>query len=273
MRSRLWLFGFLSLGARGLGLAALLFMMTPILVVIPLSFTAGVELVYPVPAWSLRWYEAFFTRPEWLASLRNSLMVGTGAALLATTLGTTAALGLRKLPGAWRDLVGTLLVLPMAIPAVIVAVASFFFYARLHLAGTYAGLVLAHTMIALPFVVVSVRASLAGLTDDYARAAASLGARPHRVFMRVTAPLIAPGIATGALFAFAASLDDVIVAMFVGGPSQLTLPRQMFNGLRENVNPTILAAATLLTAVSVVLMMLTGRMAARTRRMAGERDT
>lgn len=260
-------FRVLSLGARGLGLAVLLFMLVPIVVIIPLSFTAGTELVYPVPGLSVRWYADFFARPEWLASLRNSLIVGSCAAVLATVLGTMAALGLRSLPPMARDAIAALLILPMAVPTVIVAVASFFFYARVDLAGTYTGLVLAHTTLALPFVVISVRASLAGLGADFARAAASLGARPHRVFLRVTGPLIAPGIATGALFAFATSLEDVVVAMFVGGPSQLTLPRQMFNGLRENVSPTILAAATLLTGLSIGLMLATNGLSARSRRL------
>jgi putative spermidine/putrescine transport system permease protein len=245
----------------------LLFMMAPILVILPLSFTGGVELVYPVPSYSLRWYIDFLTRPEWLTSMRNSMIVGTGAATLATVLGTTAALGLRRLPDWLRNMVTALLVLPMAIPIVIAGVAFFFFYARLNLAGTYVGLVLAHTTLGLPFVVVSVRASLSALSRDYARAAESLGARPYRVFLRITAPLIAPGIATGALFAFATSLDDLVVAMFVGGPRQLTLPRQMFNGLRENISPTILAAATLLTVFSILLMLATNWLSSRTRHL------
>lgn len=255
--------------SRAVGLMVLLFMMVPILAILPLSFTGGVELVYPVPSYSLRWYVDFFTRPEWLASMHNSMIVGTGAATLATVLGTAAALGLRTLPHRPRNMLSALLVLPMAVPIVIEGVAFFFFYARLNLTGTYTGLILAHTTLGLPFVVISVRASLAGLPDDYARAAASLGARPHRVFLRVIVPLIAPGIATGALFAFATSLDDVVVAMFVGGPQQLTLPRQMFNGLRENISPTILAAATLLTGFSIFMMVTTNWLSSRSRRQVG----
>jgi putative spermidine/putrescine transport system permease protein len=260
-------FRWLVRAGRAAGLLTLLFMLVPILVIIPLSFTSGSELVYPVPSYGLRWYADFFTRPEWLNSIRVSLLVGAGAATLATILGTMAALGLQHLPKRVRDAVAALLILPMAIPTVIGAVAFFFFYARLNLAGTYIALMLAHATLGLPFVVINVRAALTGLSGDFARAAASLGARPHRVFIRVTAPLIAPGIATGALFAFAVSLDDVVVAMFVGGPSQLTLPRQMFNGLRENISPTILAAATLLTLVSIGLMVATSRLSARARRM------
>lgn len=256
-------FRWLARAGRGVGVLAFLFMVVPILVILPLSFTAGVELVYPMPGYSLRWYDDFLTRPEWLHSIRVSLLVGVGAAAGATVLGTTAGLGLPHLPGRLRDLVSALLILPMAIPSVICAVAFFFFYARINLAGTYPGLVLAHMTLGLPFVVINVRAALAGLNPNLLRAAYSLGAPPLRAFRRVVLPLIGPGIASGALFAFAASLDDVVVSMFVGGPAQLTLPRQMFNGLRENVSPTILAAAALLTVVSTLMMLATSRLSAR----------
>jgi putative spermidine/putrescine transport system permease protein len=260
-------FRWLARAGRGAGVLAFLFMVVPILVILPLSFTAGVELVYPMPGTSLRWYDDFFTRPEWLHSIRVSLLVGTAAAAGATVLGTTAALGLPHLPRRLRDLVSALLILPMAIPSVICAVAFFFFYARINLAGTYPGLVLAHMTLGLPFVVINVRAALAGLNPNLLRAAHSLGAPPLRAFRRVVLPLIGPGITSGALFAFAASLDDVVVAMFVGGPAQLTLPRQMFNGLRENISPTILAAAALLTVVSTLMMVATSRLSARASRL------
>jgi len=259
-------FRWLARAGRGVGVLAFLFMVVPILVILPLSFTAGVELAYPVPGYSLRWYDDFLTRPEWLHSIRVSLLVGTAAAAGATVLGTTAALGLPHLPRRLRDLVSALLILPMAIPSVICAVAFFFFYARINLAGTYPGLVLAHMTLGLPFVVINVRAALSGLNPNLLRAAHSLGAPPLRAFRRVVLPLIGPGIASGALFAFAVSLDDVVVAMFVGGPAQLTLPRQMFNGLRENISPTILAAAALLTVVSTLMMIATSRLSARASR-------
>ena len=260
-------FRWLARAGQGVGALAFLFMVVPILVILPLSFTAGSELVYPMPGWSWRWYDDFLTRPEWLHSIRVSLLVGGAAAAGATVLGTTAALGLPHLPGRLRDLIAALLILPMAIPSVICAVAFFFFYARINLAGTYPGLVLAHMMLGLPFVVINVRAALGGLHPNLLRAAHSLGARPWRAFRRVMLPLIGPGIASGALFAFAASLDDVVVSMFVGGPAQLTLPRQMFNGLRENISPTILAAAALLTVVSTLTMIATSRLSARASRL------
>lgn len=262
-----WAFRTAAQGARILGLSVLFFLTIPILVIIPLSFTSGVELVYPMPSWSVRWYEDFFSRPEWLLSLQNSLIVGVSTAVLASMLGTAAAFGLHRLPPRVQALLSAMLVLPMAIPVIIAAVAFFFFYAKLNLTSTYTGLILAHTTLALPFVVISVRASLSGLNPDFARAAASLGAPPHRVFRRVTGPLVLPGIVSGALFAFAVSFDDVVVAMFVAGPQQLTLPKQMFTGVRENISPTILAASSLMVLFSVVLMASTGALSARSRRL------
>lgn len=255
-------------GVRALGLAVLLFMTLPILAILPLSFTSGVELVYPMPSLSTRWYADFVTRPEWLSSIRNSLVVGSSTAVIATILGTSAALGMARLPARLASAVAILVVLPMAVPVVIVAVAIYFFFAAIGLTGSFAGLILAHVVLALPFVVVNVRASLGGLDPALARAASNLGAPPWRVLMRVTVPLILPGIATGALFAFAVSLDDVVVAMFVGGPGQLTLPRQMFNGVRENISPTILAAATLLVLTSILLMTSTTLLSRRSRSKA-----
>jgi putative spermidine/putrescine transport system permease protein len=248
---------------RGFGLLVLLFLALPIVAIIPLSFTAGVELVYPVPAYSLRWYEDFFTRSEWLLSFRNSMIVGFAVTILATVIGTLGALGLYRLPTKIQSFISALIILPMAIPVVVAGVAFFYFYARLGLAGSFAGLILAHTTMAVPFVVISVRAALAGLNPDLAKAAASLGAPPHRAFIRVVMPIILPGVLTGGLFAFAVSFDDVVIAMYLSGPEQVTLPRQMFAGVRENISPTVLAASTLMVAFSVVLMATTSLLTRR----------
>jgi putative spermidine/putrescine transport system permease protein len=263
-----------SAGAiRGVAIGVFLFLTLPILAIVPLSFTAGVELVYPLPGYSLRWYQDFFTRPEWLGSIKNSLFIGVCATLIATTLGTLAAFGLEGVPVRSRKALLVLMALPMAVPVVIEAVAFFFFYARLGLAGSALAMIAAHALMGIPFVVVSVRASLAGLSPDFARAAASLGARPHRVFLRAVAPLVFPGIASGALFAFAVSMDDVVVAMFLSGPETITLPRQMFNGVRENISPTILAAASMLVVLSMLLMAATTGLAARSRRLTRTPET
>jgi putative spermidine/putrescine transport system permease protein len=265
MRTQEAAFSIVAGAARALGLLVFLFMTVPILAILPLSFTSGVELVYPLPSFSLRWYADFFTRPEWLASIRNSLIVGSSTAAIATVIGTFCGLGMTRLPKRVANAVAVIVVLPMTAPVVIVAVAIYFFFASIGLTGTFVGLIIAHSVLALPFVVINVRAALSGLNPDLARAAASLGARPARALTRVIIPLIFPGIATGALFAFAVSLDDVVVAMFVSGPGQLTLPRQMFNGVRENISPTILAAAALLVVASILLMTAATRLASRSR--------
>jgi putative spermidine/putrescine transport system permease protein len=257
-----------TIATRVIAAAVLIFLAVPILAIVPLSFTSGVELVYPLPGYSIRWYQDFFTRPEWLHSIVNSLYIGASATVIATTLGTMAAFGLQGVSQRSRKALLILIALPMVVPVVIEAVAFYFFYAGIGLAGTAIAMILSHALMGIPFVVVSVRSSLAGLSPDFARAAASLGSRPHRVFMRVVAPLVLPGIASGALFAFAVSMDDVVVAMFLSGPDTITLPRQMFSGVRENISPTILAAATMLVVLSLLLMVTTTALSARARRLA-----
>jgi len=190
----------------------------------------------------------------------NSLIVGTGTTILACVLGTMASLGLRNsglvLPGLFR----TAFLLPMVVPAVVLGVGMQVFFVQIGFANTYAGVICAHTVVAVPFVVVSVSASLAGIDRRVERAALSLGASPFTVFRRVTFPLALPGILSGAVFAFATSLDEVVLTLFVAGPNQRTLARQMFSTIRENISPAIAAAAflfivgTLLVALVAVLV-------------------
>lgn len=234
--------------------AMLVFLIAPVLVVLPLSFTSGQLLVFPLPGWSLQWYEDFFTNPIWTNALRNSVWIGIVVTALATALGTAAAIGLHGSRARWAGAIMALLVMPLAIPVVIVAVATFYFFASLGLVGTYAGIVLAHTVLALPFVVVTVSATLQGFDPNLVRAAASLGASPFRAFRTVTLPIIAPGVISGALFAFVTSFDELVVAIFLSSPQQRTLPRQIFSGVSENISPTITAAAVVLLIVSVALM-------------------
>lgn len=236
--------------------AILLFLMLPVLAVIPLSFNAEPFLTYPLAGVSLRWYEAVLSSPQWMAALKSSLIVGVATVAIATTLGTLAAFGLvrKKMPKA-HVFMG-LLLLPMALPLVVVALALYMFLTRIGLANSYAGLIIAHSVLATPFVLVSVTASLAGFDFAQIRAAASLGAKPLRVFFLVTLPQIAPGVATGAIFAFITSWDEVVVALFVAGPGQRTLPRQMFAGLREQLDPSIMVVATMMIAISVLLVAL-----------------
>jgi len=231
-----------------------IYLVAPVFVVVPLSFTSSQLLVFPLPGYSLQWYQDFFTNPLWTGALANSLFVGTIVMVVATTLGTLAALGLHGSRARWKALVFGVLVTPLAVPVVIVAVAIFYYFASLALVGTYIGLIMAHTVLALPFVVITVSATLQGFDPNLTRAAASLGAAPAYAFRTVTLPIIAPGLVSGALFAFVTSFDEIVVALFLASPQQRTLPRQIFSGVSENISPTITAAAVVLLLVSVVLM-------------------
>ena len=241
-------------------IAAVVFLIAPLIAILPLAFTSSVFLTYPIPGYSMRWFDELASADVWRMSIVNSLIIGTGTTLMAGTLGTLAALGLRNaglvLPGLFR----TAFLLPMVVPAVVLGVGMQVFFVHLGLANSYAGVIAAHSVVAVPFVVVSVTASLAGIDRRVERAAASLGAGPLTVFRRVTLPLALPGILSGAVFAFATSLDEVELTLFVAGPNQRTLARQMFSSIRENISPAIAAAAflfiigTLLIAAVAVLV-------------------
>ena len=221
----------------------LLFLVLPVLVIVPLSFNSGTFLVYPLQGFSLRWYADFFQSAEWMRSLTNSMIVAPAATLLAMVFGTLAAIGLTRGEFRGKALVMSLMISPMVVPVVIIGVAS------------YLSLIVVHAVLGVPFVIITVSATLQGFNYNLVRAAASLGAPPLTTFFRVTLPLIAPGVISGALFAFATSFDEVVVTLFLAGPEQATLPRQMFSGIRENLSPTIAAAATLLIGFSVLLLL------------------
>jgi len=245
----------------------LVFLVAPIVIIVPLSFSSGSFFYYPLPGFSLRWYSDFFTSSFWLPSVWNSLLVGTSATVLATLLGTLAALGLWRTRFPGQGLLLALLISPMVVPVVIVAVGVYFAFAPLGLTDGYAGLILAHTTLAAPFVVITVLATLSGFDRTLLRAAANLGAPPLAAFRRVTLPLILPGVLSGAVFAFAASFDEVVVALLIAGPGQRTLPRQMFSGINDNISLTITAAATMLIAISLTLMAFVGWLQRRSRRL------
>jgi len=239
------------------------FLVSPLLVIAPLSLTSGDLLVLPTPGWSLRWYADFFQSSRWLEATRNSVMVGIATSLIATPLGTLAAVGLDRLGGRTRRALSLLLSLPLLAPVVITALAIYLSFAAVGLTSSFAGLVLAHTVLAAPFVVLSVAATLEGLDPALPRAAASLGAPPWTAWRRVLIPVLWPGVAAGALLAFATSFDELIVALFVTGPNQLTLPRQMYGGLREFLSPTLCAAAVLSSLLSIGLLAVAGRLRRR----------
>ena len=248
-----------------------LFLVAPLVAIVPLSFNRSTYLTYPMPGLSLRWYEAFFASAMWQLSIRNTFVVGTASALLATTLGTLAALGMARPNFPLRGLVMALMISPMVVPFVITALGMFFFFSQAGLTNSLTGLILAHTALGVPFVVITVSATLQGFDRNLPRAAAALGARPFYAFRRVTLPVIAPGVAVGALFAFATSFDEVVVTVFLVGPAQRTLPRQMFSGIRENLDPTIVAVATFMMLISVFLLVAVELLRRRSERLRGLR--
>lgn len=242
------------LGYWALCAAIFAFLVLPIAAIIPLSFNAGSFLSYPLAGLSLRWYQELFASPYWTAAFRNSLIVAVATTALATPLGTLAALGVTRLSPRLRPLVMGVLVAPMIVPVIVLAIGAYFLYAPLRLTDSYLGLVLAHTTLAVPFVVLVVNASLQGFDTGLLRAASSLGATPRYAFLKVLLPMIAPGVAAGAIFAFMTSFDEIVIAIFLAGPEQRTLPLQMFDGVRDQISPTITAAATVLIVTSVILL-------------------
>lgn len=232
----------------------LAFLILPILAVVPLSLNPTAFLVFPTDGLSLRWYHVLFDSPAWVMAFRNSLIVATATMLIATPLGTLAAIGLSRMRGRAQPWLLALIGAPMVVPVVVVAVAFYLVFAPLGLTSSYTGLVIAHSVLAAPFVVIVVLASLHGFDFTLVRAGLSLGATPVAVLRRVMVPLIGPGVAAGAVFAFMASFDDAVVALFIAGPEQRTLPMQMFDGVREQISPAITAAATLLVIASALLL-------------------
>ena len=244
-------------------IAILFFLVAPILVVFPLSFTSGELLTLPTPGFSWRWYVDFFTSSKWLLATKNSFIVGIATAIIATTLGTLAALGIFLGNFKGKVILVALLSTPMVVPVVVTAAAVYFGFSWVGLNNTLTGLILAHTVLSVPYVLITVLATLQTFDRNLLKAAATLGAPPHVAFLRIVLPLIAPGVATGALFAFATSFDELVVAIFVASPSEFTLPRQMYAGLREFLSPTIAAAAVLLILLSLILLALNEMLRAR----------
>src|SRR5215471_1189397 len=243
----------------------LIFLVVPIFVPVPLSFNSGSFFTFPLAGLSTRWYEVVLGSDRWRVAIGNSLFIGFGTTLLATILGTLTSIGLAsdKLPG--RKLIMPLLISPLVVPVVITAVGAYLFYARLGLASTYTGIILAHTALASPFVVVTVSASLTGFDRNLLRAASISGAKPIVSFFRVMLPLILPGVLSGAAFAFVTSFDEVVVVQFLASANQRTLPLVMFTGLREQLSPAITAAATLMMMLSIALLVVADLLRRRAR--------
>lgn len=252
------------------------FLIAPIIVVIPLSFNAvpfftftQEMLTFDPAGYSLKWYEDFFTNLNWQGAVKNSIVIAIFSTLVSTVLGTVAALGLSRSEMPYKSVVMGILISPMIVPLIISAAGMYFFYSKIGLASTHIGVILAHAALGTPFVVITVTATLVGFDHSLTRAAATLGASPPVTFFRVIVPLILPGVISGALFAFITSFDEVVVVLFVGSYEQRTIPWQMFSGIREQISPTILAVATLLVLVSILLLTSVELLRRRSERLRG----
>ncbi|HEV8489987.1 MAG TPA: ABC transporter permease [Candidatus Limnocylindrales bacterium] len=239
-----------------LGALTVFYLLAPTLVIVPMSFTEASILSFPPEGFSTRWYEQMLTRPEWSTGLRNSALVATLTAILATLLGTLAALGMTRgrFPG--RSLVNGLALSPLIVPVVIIAIGMFSLFVQWRISGSIVGLVLAHTALALPFVIVNVATSLRTMDRNLELAAANLGATPARSFLRITLPIIFPGVLAGAIFSFITSWDEVVVAIFLTSARFRTLPVEMWEQVRQVVDPTVAAVATTLLVVTTGLLLL-----------------
>ena len=273
-----------------------LFLILPVLIVLPLSlnvepyfsFTPGM-LSFDPDAFSLRWYKDIFrngmaapdaplnlawfadtwNNAQWMRAIRNSFFIGICATLLSTALGTLAAIGLSRSEMPYRRLIMSILISPMIVPLVITAAGMFFFYSKIQLSQTYIGVIMAHAVLGTPFVIITVTATLVGFDRSLVRAANSLGAGPIQTFAKIQMPLIIPGVISGGLFAFITSFDEVVAVLFLASPEQRTIPRQMWSGIREQISPTILAVATLLVLLSIVLLTVIELLRRRSERLRG----
>ena len=271
---RIWYYTF-----RTLCVLIFIFLVGPIFVIVPLSFnelpyfTFTPEMLSFDPAgYSTKWYQEFFTEDSWQIAVQNSFFIAIFATLLSTFLGTLAALGLSRPEMPFRKTIMALLISPMIVPLIISAAGMYFFYARIGIASTHFGVILAHAALGIPFVIITVTATLVGFDHSLTRAAASLGSSPTRAFFVVIVPLILPGVISGALLAFITSFDEVVVVLFVGSVEQRTIPWKMFSGIREEIRPTILAVATLLVVVSILLLTMVELLRRRSERLRGIRS-
>jgi putative spermidine/putrescine transport system permease protein len=308
---RVWHYTYLGICA-----AVFLFLIAPILIVIPLSFNVEPYfsftqkmLSFDPSGYSLRWYDTLLTlgmnAPDgprdgawwsqawndatWIKAAKNSLWVGLWATILATVLGTVAALGLSRPEMPYRRVIMAILISPMIVPIIIIAVGMFFFYSSTCVSpdnfvgqalapflskkgclnNSNLGIIMAHATLGIPFVIITVTATLSGFDQSLIRAGASLGATPSRVFFKVVMPLILPGVISGALFAFVTSFDEVVAVLFIAGPEQQTIPRQMWNGIREAISPAILAVATILVIISICLLATVELLRRRSEKLRG----
>ena len=271
-----------------------LFLIAPIIILMPLSFnqepyfsfTVGMLSLDP-EAFSLRWYADIFrngmaapdaiagwwadmwNNAQWVRAVKNSFLIGISATVLATAIGTLAAIGLSRSEMPYRRPIMALLISPMIVPLVIIASGMFFTFSDWGIAKSYTGLIIAHAVLGTPYVIITVTATLVGFDQSLTRAAANMGANPITTFFKIQMPLILPGVISGALFAFITSFDEVVVVLQLAAPEQRTIPRQMFSGIREQISPTILAVATILVIISILLLTVVEMLRRRSERLRG----
>lgn len=238
--------------------AILIFLIAPILIIIPMSFSSSPFFIFPPKEYSWRWFENFFSDSKWMDALLKSLEVALMTSILATVLGTMGALAVSRLEFKGKQLFMGLMVLPMVVPIIVVGIAVYRFYSDFQMVGSTLGLVLAHTLLALPIVFVTVLASLSGFDRTLELAAMNLGSSPIGAFMKVTLPIIKPTVLSSALFAFITSLDEIVVTIFIGGSQDQTLPVVIWEQMRSQIDPTIAAASTLLIIGTLVLFGVQG---------------
>lgn len=234
------------------------FLVAPIAVVAPLAFNAGDGLSYPLQGASLKWFSALFVDYPWLLALKNSFIVAIAVTILATILGTSAAYGLSLAKFRMKPLIMAVIMAPALVPVVIVALACYFAFSNIGMVGNLYAVVVGHTVIAVPMVFITVTATLKGFNPVLIKAASSLGASPMRAFCTVALPIISPGVLAGAVFAFVTSFDEVVIALFLTGPGQITVPRQLFSDLRNQLTPSIVALSLLLTLISAIFIIVAG---------------
>ena len=265
------------------------FLIAPLVAIVPISFSQSPFMVFtdgmlafpPDPeAWSFRWYRYMvgictdknLTTPcsnKWMVGTVNSFFIGFVATFIATALGTLAALGLSRPHMPFKGIIMSILISPMIVPLIITSAGMFFFYARYGLVYTFTGIIMAHVALATPFVVITVTATLIGFDMNMVKASQSLGANPTRTFFKVIMPLILPGVISGALFAFITSFDEIVIVMFMASLDQVTIPRQMWSGIRQEISPVILCMATCLVVLSILLLTTVELLRRRSERLRG----
>lgn len=228
----------------------------PTLVIVPIAFSSEASFNFPPKGFSLQWFENAFTDPTWLQAMGNSIVVALLTTVIATALGTAAAFGLRAFRWKGKSFIENALLTPLIVPSVVLAIGIYSVFLRFGLLGSLPGFVAAHTVLALPLVIVNVAASLQGYDNNLSLASASLGTGPAETFLRVTLPLIAPGVAAGALFAFVTSFDEVVLSLFIQSPTLQTLPVKIFRSVTQNTDPTVAAVAVLMLIVTTSLILL-----------------